>query len=412
MLGRRPGGPRAVGVVAAFTICLASARAHAEEPLTRQRVAELVKVAPATRVTQSEVGVSGAAVTAAGTLSLENPVVSGLGGVRFNPDGSRPFNGVATVSWPVDLGGKRGARREAAEAEYRAAGAEARSQERRLLVGALLQHALVLRDERQVAIAAARHALSERVYAAAQRRRAAGSAPELDVALAAMQEKRDASAEESASGARAADKLGLLTVLGLNDDPGVVGSLVPDGDVPALAVFTKGVEQRAEVRAAAAALDAAQATAERERAKRWPTLNVLGQYERDDQANIGLIGFAIPLAVLNANRAEVATSAAQVQAARSRMTRSRIDAAGQVRELYARYTATKAAVDSLAPTEALATRAVALATRGYELGENDLTSVLLVRREAVEAESALLEAQHAHAAVKIELLVNAGSVPQ
>jgi cobalt-zinc-cadmium efflux system outer membrane protein len=66
----------------------------------------------------------------------------------------------------------------------------------------------------------------------------------------------------------------------------------------------------------------------------------------------------------------------------------------------------------LAPTAALASRAVNLATRGYELGENDLASVLLVRREAIEVEETLLETQHAHAIVKIELLILAGRVPQ
>ena len=60
----------------------------------------------------------------------------------------------------------------------------------------------------------------------------------------------------------------------------------------------------------------------------------------------------------------------------------------------------------------LASQAVDLATRGYELGENDLASVLLVRREAIEAQAALLDAEHTHAAAKIELLVAAGRLPR
>jgi cobalt-zinc-cadmium efflux system outer membrane protein len=139
---------------------------------------------------------------------------------------------------------------------------------------------------------------------------------------------------------------------------------------------------------------------------------VLAQYERDDRANIGLLGLAVPIPVLNANRTEVATTGAEVHAARARAAERRTAAGGQIKELYARYLATKAAMDSLAPTAALATRAVTLATRGYELGENDLSSVLLVRREAIESEAALLEAQHAHGVAKIELLVIAGKVPR
>lgn len=381
-------------------------------PLTRQRIAELVKVAPATQVSKSEVGVARAAVTAAGIVSLENPVISGLGGIRFNPGGDRTFNGVATLSWPIDLGGKRGARLDAAKAENSAAIGAAETEERRLLLVALFQHAAVIRDERQVAIAAERHSLSARLYAAAQRRRAAGSVPELDVALAAMQEKRDASAEATAAAARDGDKLVLLTTLGIAGTPAVAGSLVPEGEPQPLPTLVKQAEQRADVRAATAALEAARAKVGRERAARWPTISLLAQYERDDQSNIGLVGLAVPLPVLNANRVDVLTSAAEVTTAKARVAQSRGVAKGQIRELYARYLATRAAMDSLAPTAALATRAVSLATRGYELGENDLASVLLVRREAIESEQAFLDAQHAHATVKIELLIVTGRVPQ
>jgi outer membrane protein, heavy metal efflux system len=393
--------------------CLAPSSAQGEElVLTRERVAELVKVAPAVRVAQFEAKVFGAAVTAAGVLSADNPVLSGLGGVRFNPDGRRPFSGQASLAWPIDLGGQRGARVDAAKAEHRAALASTESGLRRILLDALLQHQLVLRDEREVAIAEARHALSERFYAAAQRRWAAGGVPELDVVLAAMQEKQDASARASAEGARDADRLVLSTLLGLPAPALVEGALVAETDPPPIAELSKEIQQRAEVRAAGASLDAARARAARARAARWPTLNLLAQYERDDRANIGLVGLAIPLPLLNANRVDVATSAAEVDAAEARVAQSRSVADGQLQELHARYLATKAAMDALAPTEALATRAVTLATRGYELGENDLPSVLLVRREAIEVQVALLEVQHGHSAVKIELLVMAGRIPR
>jgi cobalt-zinc-cadmium efflux system outer membrane protein len=400
-------------VLGVLSLCLVPSDAHGDEKaLTRERVAELVQRAPAARVAQFEAQVFGAAVAAAGMLSTENPVLTGLGGVRFNPDGSRPFSGQASLAWPIDLGGQRGARVEAAKAEHRAALASTESGLRRMLLGALLQHQLVLRDERQLAIAEARHALSERFYAAAQRRLAAGSVPELDVALAAMQEKQDASTRASAAGARDADILILSTLLGLPAPTVVAGALVPEGEPPPLAELDRELSQRAEVRAAAASLDAAQARAARARAGRFPTMNVLAQYERDDRANIGLVGFALPLPLLNANGVDVATSAAEVDAAQARVAQSRLVANGQSQELYTRYLATKAAMDALAPTEALATRAVSLATRGYELGENDLASVLLVRREAIEAQAALLDVQHGHSAVKIELLVTTGRSPR
>ncbi len=388
-------------------------RALRPEPLTRARVVELARVAPAARVADAETAVAAAAVTAAGVLSLENPVVSGMGGLRFNPDGTRPFSGVATISWPITLGGQGGARVEAAEADQRAAAASAEDARRRVLLAALLQHALVLRDEQQLAIAATRRALGQRLAAAAEKRRIAGSAPELDVALTKVQASQDASAEAAAKGTRDADKASLLALLGRPaTDPPIEGSLVPAGDVPPLPALLKAVGQRTDVRAAAAALDAAAARAARERAGRWPTVSVLAQYERDDEANIGLVGLSIPLPVLNANRAGVATSAAEVGAAGARARAAAAAAEGEIRQLYLRYTGARQALEELAPAAALVGQASELAARSYELGEGDLAGALLARREAIAAQAAFVEAELAVANAKIELLIAAGMVPR
>jgi cobalt-zinc-cadmium efflux system outer membrane protein len=174
----------------------------AAEPLTRARIAALARAAPASQVAASEVLVARAGADAAGVLSLENPVVSAMGGLRLNPDGTRPFAGVAAVSWPIDLGGQQSARAGAAAAELRAASAHAEDAGRRLLLEALLRHALVLRDERALALAAERRALAQRLVATAERRRAAGEVPELDLTLARLQAAREISAEAVAQGAR------------------------------------------------------------------------------------------------------------------------------------------------------------------------------------------------------------------
>jgi outer membrane protein, heavy metal efflux system len=404
---------RFCALVAALALLQVPRESRAQErALTRPRIAALVKQAPAVKVARSEVEVSSAQVAAAGVLSLDNPVLSGLGGVRFAADGRRPFNAVASVSWPVDLGGQRGARQGAADAELVTARAVERETNQRVLLAALLQHTLVLRDQRAVTLAEARHKLSERVRVAAEQRYSAGSVPELDVALAGMQEKRDASIEAAAIGDRDADRAALLAALGLTEDAPVEGGLVPSGELPALAALAARIEERPDVRTASSALRASEARAERERSAGAPTLSLLAQYERDDRDNIGLIGVALPIPILNANRAGVATSTAEVGVAQAKLSQARAGAHGRLRELYTRYRATQAAMDSLSPTAALAAKAVNLATRGYELGESDLASVLLVRREALESEAALLDAEYAHATVKVELLVLAGQVPQ
>lgn len=376
-------------------------------PLTRERVVALVRQSPAARVTRSEAAVYGAAAAAAGG-PLENPVLAGMGGVRLNPDGSRPLSAQANLAWPLELGGQQRARSATARAEHRTSLAAAEGSQRLLVLEALLQYQLLLKDERELALAEARHALSQRFHAAAQRRQAAGGVPELDVALAALEQQQDASARAAAQGACDVDRQTLATLLGVPAVTAVDAELVPEGEAPTLAELLAAAAERAEVRAALAELSAVGARAERARAARWPTLNVLAQYERDDGADIGLLGLEIPLPLLNANRVEVATSRAEVDVARAKLAQARARAEGQARGLHARYLATKAALEALLPSEALALRAVSLAARGYELGESDLASVLLVRREALEAQAALLGSQHGHALVKLELLVSAG----
>jgi cobalt-zinc-cadmium efflux system outer membrane protein len=186
----------------------------------------------------------------------------------------------------------------------------------------------------------------------------------------------------------------------------------PADHVPPLAMLLEHILENPVVRTAGASLKAAKAVADRESAAGWPSVSLLGQYQLDEGANTGIVGLSIPIPVLNANRSAVVTASAEVRVSEARMTQTRFAAEGQMKSLYVRYDATRKAVEALEPTAELATRAVTLATRGYELGEHDLGSVLLVRREALEAQLALLEAQYTHAAVKIELLVTSGRIPQ
>lgn len=390
-----------------------SATSAAAEVLTRARIAALARAAPAARMAGAEVGVARAEVGAAGVLSLSNPVLSVAGGLRINPAGRPPPAAAASLSWPIDLGGQRGARVEAAEGALRAAQAQGADATRRVLLAALLQHAQVIRDERELALAQNRRELARGLMEVVERRRAAGDIRETDAALATLQASRDMAAALTIEGARDADLAVLVALLGLADPkPTVTGTLVPEAEPPPLAALLQKAEERTDVRAAAAQVDAARARADRERAARWPTLSVSAQYELDEGAHIGMLGVAAPLPFVNANRSAVATALAEIGAAEARLAAARAAASGRIRELYARYTSTKAALDALSATTEVARRAAALAQRAFELGESDTYSALLTRREGLDIQVVLLQAEHAHAEAKIELLVMAGRTPQ
>jgi outer membrane protein, heavy metal efflux system len=406
---------RLVGALTLLALVCAGGDADAQQvELTRGRIVQLLADAPDSRASEAKVGVSKAAVTAASVLSLENPQISASGGVRFNPDGSRRLAGAAALSWPVDTGGKRGDRVEAASAEHRDARATGNVQRQRLLLALLLRHAMVLRDAQQVALAEARSANAQKVLATAMRRREAGSVPPIDVSLATLQQGRDAAAALSARGEQQADTARLAALLGLTTEEigEVTGRLVPEDEPPPLDAMLRQLDKRADMQAATARVQAARARASRERSAASPTVSILAQYERDEGANIGTLGVAVPLGLLNANAVSKATSQAEAHAARAERESIRAAASGEIREHYARYVATKLAREALAPTAAAVSESVSLTTRAYELGEGDLAGVLLVHREALEAQRALLEAEYAHAVAKLELLISAGRTPQ
>jgi hypothetical protein len=107
-----------------LSCALAGPAAAEEAPLTRARVAELLRVAPSSRAADARTRAAAAALNAAGaTTALEEPVLSALGGVRFQPDAQRSFSAVASLSVPLDLGGQSAAQGDAARAELRAASA-------------------------------------------------------------------------------------------------------------------------------------------------------------------------------------------------------------------------------------------------------------------------------------------------
>ena len=404
-----------LGALSALVILCIGERAHAQQvELSRAYVVRRLTEAPEARASEAQVGVSRAAVTAAGVLSLDNPLLSALGGVRSNPDGSKRLAGAATLSWPVDTGGKRSDRVDAATAEHRDARSAGNLRKQQLLLTVLLRHAMSLRDTQQVALAEARAANSLKVLQAAKRRHIAGSVPPIDVSLATLQHGRDAAAALSARGEYNADTLRLAAMLGLTTEETtrVSGALVPLEEPPPLDVMLRRIDKRSDLQTATTRVQAAQARASRERSAASPTINILAQYERDDGSNIGTVGVAVPLALLNANASARATSHAEIRAAQAERAALRAAAMGEIRAHYATYVATRQAREALAPTAAAVSESIALATRAYELGEGDLASVLLVHRETLEAQRALLDAEYAHAAAKLELLINAGRTPQ
>ncbi len=89
----------------------------------------------------------------------------------------------------------------------------------------------------------------------------------------------------------------------------------------------------------------------------------------------------------------------------------RMRAEGELRAAYARYQAARATVDALATARSAVEDAERLATRAYELGQNDLASAVMVRREAALARMSDLEARIMLARARVAVDRTAGTLP-
>jgi cobalt-zinc-cadmium efflux system outer membrane protein len=341
-------------------------------------------------------------------------------GLRPNPEvsfeaeniaGTGPYSGAQSSEYtlsaglPIELGGKRGARLDAARADL----AVARLREKL----AVADIGLMARQRYVSAVAAhARVALAQDVFdrsrelaRVAQALVDAGREPPLR-ALRARSEVAEAEAELKAAQAGALASRFALGAL-WSQDP----SPVPSGGFPkieppyALLSAYDGLEPRL----AAAERQAAEAGIARERSLGRPDPTVSAGVRRFEESNDQalVVGVSIPLPLRDRNQGNVAAARSRARSAAAREAVAQSDYRQSVAEARAEYLAAEAKADTL-ETESLpqAEEALRLAELGYREGKFELIEVLSagdardgVRRALIDAR----EAQGRAAALLIRL---------
>lgn len=319
-------------------------------------------------------------------LSLEIENIAGSGDFR----GARGAEATLAIGQRIELGGKRGARRDVAAAELNAA-------DLRLT----LARAEVARNVREafaeLSIARARVILTEENASVADElaRTAdvlvtAGRDPPLRVArarAAAAQAQADlqaAQATAEAAGRALAATLGTEAQI-----ESLSASVEPVRDIgdPADVI---------DVRLATAELRAAEARVRLERTVATPDvtaqIGVRRLNETDDTAMV--FGLSVPIPLRDRNGGAVEAAAAEARAAEARLAQARLGAFRTLRDAQTNLAAADARVTALA-TAGLneAQEALRLARLGYEAGKFTLVDVLDAQRALVEAQSALLDAR-------------------
>lgn len=230
-----------------------------------------------------------------------------------------PNDTYASLAQVIELGGKRGTRRAAAEAELGGAGAALAEADRLLALETADRYLDALRS-REAAILLAQQRTSAAEIASVMRRRVEeGYAPEADLRLYELQLARTdvlllrARLELDHS----VTALGVLVGVpgGVTSSQLVEPVLPPpaSGDPSVLAAMA--VERRPEIAAARARLERARTSLALERARRVPDVTVVGGYKRTVGLDTGVFAVLLPIPLSDRNAAGIARAEGDVRAA-------------------------------------------------------------------------------------------------
>ncbi len=403
---------RALVLAAAGVFPTATARAQQQQEvrvdvgagvaLDRDTVIALARrQAPDVRTARVRIGESTALHIGARAWASFNPEIGLSAGPRWGPNAGWLPDVTISLVWPLDVTGAPSARWRFADAATREADAFADEASWIAAAEALDLWVLALGAQARVQLERERAALDGSLFAIAQARRNAGAVGDGDVALATVVRAEAQARVQIAEGELSALSEQLRARLGLS--PGTRVALAGSLEVsvaPPLEDLIAGLPRRRDIVRAVEAIEVARGDLELQRRLGGivPRLTVFGG--RDSEYFLRG-GIDVPIPIYQRNQMRVAVAGARVETTGAERAAVRERAEGELRAAYARYLAARSAAASLSAVRAAIDDAERLATRGYELGQHDLASAVLVRREASLARTADLEARIALARTRV-----------
>lgn len=373
-------------------------------------VARVQARGPWLRVAESRVQVARAQGAGADLPVRENPTLQVWGGPRVLPTGEVLADVTVALLWPFDLSGSRAPRVDAARLQLRAAEAEADEARLITVAEALGRWLDVLATDAEVALANREVETNASILQAAERRQRLGVTGAGEVAVARVSLATSQAALAQARGERRARAETLRALLGYAaaEELDVTGSLDEPSALSLDALRQTATRHPTALRGMRA-VERAEAEAQLQQRLSAPTprLGLGGGRENEYYARVGL---DVALPVFQRNQLGVATSRAQVALERAERGLLEARVAAALRSAWARYEAARESLSLLAGAVVSADEATGLATRGFELGQRDLISTLLVVREALTLRRAVLEARVRVARARLDLQLAAGAL--
>jgi cobalt-zinc-cadmium efflux system outer membrane protein len=404
---------RLLQVLAIVTFCTQPASVTAaepgKEPLTLARVIELSATnAPEVRLANNQVAIGKVKLAGARVRTLENPKLDLVVGPRTSTQTSVDLE--LGMEIPIELGNRRGRRIAVAQAGIRR-GIHATEDVRRQAVAAAVgAYYRVLQAGERLGLARDRKTLADDLFRIAKERHLAGDAAKFEVNLAQTEVARAGSDISSAQGRVALARAALARTLGLPSgaELQIVGSSRDRTFFDTLQ-SAPGSSGRADYLAALADVEVSRATISLAEAERLPDLAFRLSYQREGNDNVALGGISVSLPFLNPREAPV--QEARVLHQRARIA-AEISQAAVTAELEGARSAYDAAVEAVRHMETdalpLQQENESLARESYRAGKIGLTTLLQVRRDALETRREYLERLLEAAEAGVELASASG----
>ena len=297
----------------------------------------------------------------------------------------------------IELGGKRGARIDAAERGRDAASAErdAKRAEIRALVLAAFFDVLVAQERLRLAQDTVE--LAQRATSAASRRVTAGKVSPVEETKARVAE---AGVRIELTLARSELVSARKRLAGTWGNPAprferAEGSLDALPPLPALAALNARLATSPNLQRAKIEVERRQALAELERSRRVPDMTVSLGAKRNEELgrNQAIFGVSIPLPIFNRNQGNVLEALRRTDKARDELSAAEIRLSNELSLAYERLNSARQEVEAL-QRDILpgAQSAYDAATKGFELGKFSFLEVLDAQRTFFQAKSQYLRA--------------------
>lgn len=302
-----------------------------------------------------------------------------------------------TLSQALELGGKRGARIEVAEAGQAIARLELERQRNSLRADVIQAFHAALRAQTALELAQQSQALTERGLRVVEGRVRAGQSSPVEATRAQVQLAQAEAAVRRARTERGVANQVLARLTGSAEarfDRLDASNLSP-GPAPQAEPLLAKVEQTAEWRLAAAQIERGDASLGSEKAQRIPNLTVsLGsQYSREDRERVNVVGLSMPLPLFDRNQGNVLAAARRADQARDLRNAVELRLRSETRSALEQWGTAMGEVQAYDRTILpAAQQAVDTATRGFEMGKFAFLDVLDAQRTLIDARGLYLEA--------------------